>query len=491
MPKESSFRYKIKLTTPRGEEFTDVITCAFIRSPFFLRASYCELKINISSMVALQIQNDLSRNVDIYLRLELCELAYEGQPDEYNQKLKETDVVRKLYERNFKCIKISKSLDSRNRSDKKINLSDMNSCVYLRLVNPILADLDIKNGFNKRLTNVTAYEAIEKYLDFLKKEYGDNFYKHFVGFDDEHISKYKYSQLLIKTKNDLGVLDYLIYNKKPTLSLPLYIFDDFCMDPKCDKMIAIHFINLLNNESKDFKKLDIKKYFDTLYSTVKIKEIPFKTNAQDLTHGIETFVFRSPKQISNSVVKSSSIFKSQVSKSEFYNEVIMSNEDNNKDDTERSISYVITHMDFNNKAPMSKALSVYVPDNIKNAEKRIQNYRYLIEGKIEQFVQTQTVDCFCDWLQFGWLYNFELTDIKENQKIFTPIDIKNLFYKSDKFSLRHVAKSMMLQYYSGDSTCESCHYFVSGNSKELYGSYCSLHNKPRMSTTSCNDYKEK
>lgn len=490
---ESKTRYKIKLKIPHGETFMDVITCAFFRVPLYSRVSFCMIYINISFVVAQQIKNDLDRNIDLYLDLELYETKWDN-----NATCIITDSTdeRKLFSKSFRCMDIYR--------EHVPNQADANCRVYLFLANPMFYDLEVKNRFNKMYKNKTAFEIIEDYETFLNKLYDkEPFWIHHVGIDDDIKSDYKYEQLLVSTKNDLGILDQIIYNKKPTKDFLIYLFDDFCFDSDCEKPIALHLINYANRSSKDFKKLDILKYFDSLMTLSTIREGTLKDTLQNLTHGVDTFVLKSTKQISEKVIKNSFISTVNPTTDDPKQEVLIS--DSKDPNNTRVVNLVPNKTStkknyIQDKEKSKKSLSIFVPDTSTLAEERINRYRELIEGTIRAITEVQFFDCYIDLCQFGFKYNLDISQTvtanKEEVPLlgsydFTPLSIINIFYKETEFAMKHMIKSQMIRYYTNDGrTCDNCVHFHPGTESELYSSYCTLHQRPKTKNSSCNDWDD-
>lgn len=443
--------YKIRLLSPRGEPFDDVIYCACIRAPFLKKASYWILKINTTSLWAQQLFNDLSSPTNIQLKLEIYEKTDESKDD--------IDSMTKIRSHFCTCI------EARNAANSaQINLTDQNTEAILILVDHFLLDMSLKSNFNKNTQNKTAYDTIKSYQDKLKEIYGDVFwFNHLI--DDENINKTEYENILT-TVSDIQITDYLLYNRNALNNISFYFFDDFCLDKDLTQgYIAGQLIDLSNKDK--LKKFDIGKYSDTLMSSNIIKVIPVKDVFGNLTKGFDSFVFKTKYMFSK--------IDSELTKVLYYPKLVSVTESEHEILEGRTSKISLPDsIKFDNKTENSldkrqRSMTIYVPDNKEDAKKRLENFKVFFNSRVKQLVEIQTDDCFCDWLQFGYIYTFD--QFYKDQYIFTPISICNIFYKdSREFTTRHLTRSLMIEYYRDDAgKCGSCKYFDSGAKS------CTLH----------------
>jgi len=456
----SSPRYKIKLIAIRGEEFDDVIYCVCVKAPFIKKASFWNLKINVSSLWAMQLFNDLSKQVKVKVELKITEIKHEG---EFNS----LEDGRIIHHKPYMCINATNAMGG-----YKINMSDQNSEINIILVDHILYDMSIKNSFNRKLSEITAFKALEEYEKCLKTQYGEQtFYNNYINIVDDQKSTYQYEELLMVAKNDLEVTDILIYSKKILQHISFYFFDDFCLDKQNQNHIVSHFINLSN--IKKFTPFDISKYFDTLYSTTILKEVPVNDMFRVLTQGYDSFIFKTKFMFDKLEPQSiKTLFSPNVSNIDL--------EESYKINTQRESTIVKPEINFQRSLGRQKCMSIYVPDKKDLAKERLDNYQDFIDTKVKQLILIQSNDCYCDWIQFGRSYNLDLTKPEEFR--FTPIMIANIFYKDgSERSTKHVGKSLMLEYYS-DTTdlCSTCKFF--------YSNTCTLHYIFRDDSSNCYDY---
>ena len=415
-------RYTIVLKSIGGEEFSDVISCICVRAPFYKKASFWMIKVNVGSLWAEHMYNDIGRPTTPQLELFIYSVKHEG---ETNNDERSKLVHHKLY----RCVSVTNGMGG-----LKLNLTDVNTEVILTLVDHVLYDLSIKNNYNKKLNNKTAFEVLTNYESEIKDRYGENaFWSNHIGIDNVK-NEYKYEELLLTSNNDLQVSDILLYSKKALKDVAFYFFDDFCLDDKCSGLIARHLINL-NAKNSNFKKFDVTKYFDTVFTSSIIKEIPYSDTFRLLTQGYDSFIFKT-KYMFNKI---------DVLEKEVLYQPIISSVTKNSDykiNNNRKTSVIEPTINFQktNDSKRQKSMIIYVPDNKKEAVDRLKRYKTFVENRVKQLSYIQTTNCFCDWLQFGRLYNLNINNPQEY--LYTPITITNMFYKEgNERTVRHTSKA--------------------------------------------------
>jgi hypothetical protein len=454
-------RYKIQIKNIRGEIFDDTIHCICYKAPLIKKASYWTIRINVSTVWAEQVFYDIGKHNRISVELKISEVKYEGQKESYK-------IVKDIYERSCVCLNISNA-----KGQYKIDTTDMNTEVLLVLTDHILYDMSLKLFFNRRFTDTTAYDALQEFETKIVEQYGDNFYKNKVGVDKDK-SSHIYEQILVAGINDLNVSDLLLYSKKALTKPSLYFFDDFYMDSKNDKAIAIHHINLFDINNDDFKKVNLVKYFDTSFQTIILKEVPLFDVFQSVTNGCSHWNVDNPRATDRLITDDTiTVFKPIVTST---------SEDDYEIDGERKAKIVKTEVKYEETKQKQKSTQIFTPDKSDLAIQRIKDFSEFIKVKAKQLVVIQTTDCYCDWLQFGRSYNIDVTSARINNYIATPILICNIFYKDGtERVMKHIAKSVMIEYYRPfENTCSSCSYFQSKT--------CILHKEPQIESNYCADH---
>lgn len=452
--------YKITLTPDRGEPLTNFIICSCIKQPFLKKASYWYLKLNVSSLWAQNLLNDLGSNSRATFMLKIESGRYEGSVENWK-----TNGI--IYNKPCKCVYAKNA-----KNDYKFETSDMNAEIIMLMVDHILFDMSIKNTFNRKLENMTAFQVFEEYEKSMKSHYSENtFNNNYIGITDDQKSDHLYEQMLITTHNDLHVSDLLLYSKKMMKNLSFHFYDDFYLHKDNKNHITSHFINLSDPEK--FTPFDITKYFDTLMQTTILKEIPHSDALKKFTQGYDAFSISTPLMIDNDLVPESinNIFNPKVT------DVNINEYDINEKRTSKGLSVSV---DFQKSTDRQKCLKIQVPDTLNLAKERLENYSHFINSIAKNLVKIQSVDGFCEWLQFGMAYNLDIT--RPTEYLYTPIMICNVFYKDGNNSiLKHMSKSLMVEYYNSSmEPCEGCKWFLS--------KACTLHYIRKSEKDSCKDY---
>jgi len=446
-------RYVIRLVSVAGEPFDDVIYCTSIRTPFLKKASYWILKINTASLWAQQLLNELTCPTTIRLRLIIKEANHEGE-----QKIEE---LKTILDRECTCVEAKNAVNG-----AKINLTDQNSEIILILADHILFDMSTKTSFNKRIVGKTAWEAFVEYEEKLTSKYGQAFWINHKS-NESDINNHVYEEMFTPLINDLQMSDYILYNRNALNNISFYFFDDFCIQPEQTGHIGAHLINLANKDL--FKKLDIGKYFDIGRASTMIRELPVKDVFGALTKGYDSCIFNSKYMFSHpDTLSFETLYYPTLQEYDSEEYTVVSGE--------REGSIIIPKIKFDNKSDNTqfdqrqKSMVIYVPDNTEIAKQRFVNYKNFLSSSMKQLVETQTMDCFCDWLQFGYIYNLDQYHNKDY--IYTPIAICNIFYKdSNEKTTKHIARSIMVEYYRDGGICSSCKFFDGSGACTLHFSY--------------------
>jgi hypothetical protein len=476
--KEAHNRYKVVLKSTRGEEFCDVIVAACVRVPFYKKSSFWVLKINTSPHWAQQLFNELASKTLKHFRLIITEVELN---DVNSTLIEKQDVHYKEY----KCVHAITS-----SGGYKVNVEDHNTEVIMTLIDYVFYDLSIKKAFNRKFDNTTAFAVINKYEKFLQDKYGsDNFYFNKVNIpkneDDDQISNYKYEELLLALKNDIQVTDVLMYNKKAVLNPSFYFFDDFYLDKDVKAPITCHFINL--GDRKKFKKYDIRKWFDNLYVSTQVTEIPISDPFFKLVQGYDSIIFRRKNMILKHDLKDTMPIFHPIIKKSTEKEYVVNAEGDRLAKIRKVYIEDIEHGNMGNSGTAKKRqnhLVFYEQDDLEHTKKRFKNYRLFIERKLKQYMVLQTQDCFCEWVQFGRCYNLEVSLGHQDKYVYTPIAIENVFYKEagKDLACKHTVRSLMIEYYDNDDQfCSNCDYYGSN--------YCKLHYISVHPESWCYDYK--
>ena len=432
-------RYRVELKSIRGEIFADTIFCACIKAPFIKKANFWYIKTHVSSYWASQVYNSIGKQEKIQMTLIIQEIKYEGDKQSYQ-------VISEVHRKPCVCIYIENA-----NNNLKIDMTDMNAEVILVLVDHILYDMSTKHMFNRKLSNVTAFGALQQFENSLKTQYGDStFYNNYVGITDSEKSDYIYEQILVAMINDLNVSDFLLFNKKMMNNISFYFHDDFFLDSNNKNHITNHLINLV--DKSQFTPFDATKYFDTLTMTTITHETPYVDTFKKLTQGYDSVVVKTKYMFDDLTPESiNSLFNPQVtniSQTEFD-----INEQRKYNNNSPEINFIKTGSRRQN------SMQIYAPDDKAHALLRLHNARKFM-NTVKNLSTIQSTDSFCDWIQFGRSYNLDIT--RPTEYLYTPILICNIFYKDGRNeATKHVGKSLMVEYYRDDiGLCSGCKYYL-------------------------------
>lgn len=409
----STSKFEINLTTLNGEVYSDIIYTSFLRFPIVKQGSFVIIRANMTSVIVQQILNDLSRNIHPTFKLQIYHI------DEKNKRIK--TLFNKPYE-----VLTAKTF-------QRIEWTSDHAHVQMVLVNPILRKMGSVNAYNTLVENKTCIDSIDDYEGFLKSTYGDCFYSNHIG---KNVKKndYVYEQILINTKTDLHVPEYLISNFKPFHSFAFYFFDDFHISKAAKENLSCHFINLY--DPAQFERFDIGQYYDIAGNTRYTGKADFIDNFQNILKDNETVNISSREmKVESKIIEQT---KNPQIKSEFrMNEEFMEG---------RDMSITKDSKLINKQVKQTDHFNLYTPDNTDNALERITAAKEMISNRIDRMEFYVTIDCLFDWLQFGKMYNLDAD--KRAKFVHTPIGISNIFTRisnKDKF-LKHMAKYSVLKY---------------------------------------------
>lgn len=457
-------RYRIKIIGLRdGEVFDDVVYCVCNKMPMTKKATFWYIKANVSSVWADQLYYDISKHSRVEIGLQISELMSEGEAVTNEE-------IQTIYDRKCVCLYVQNA-----NGNRYVTPGDQNIELIFLLSDPLLYELSTKHHFNTILSDKTAFEAIEKYEEVITSKYGDNFYFNKVNVNANK-SSHKYEKLLVMLDNDLDVTDLLLYNKKAMMTPSFYFFDDFCITDKVNKAISVHFINLQDIQSTEFEKIKMHEQLDKSFQTILQKQVPFQDVFKTVTNGCNHWNIDSPRGTDRIMNETKlNLFAPQVVS-------VVDGEYSINDNRKSKI--VKTEVTYVKSEEKQKFGYMYTPDKSKLAIDRLQNFFDFVNIKCKQLVVTQTMDCYCDWLQFGRSYNLDLTAERIDNFLHTPIAICNIFYKDGtNKNTKHIAKAVMLEYYRPfDGTCSGCKHFSS--------STCTLHNEPQKEENYCPDFSK-
>jgi hypothetical protein len=315
-------------------------------------------------------------------------------------------IINKVYNL-IKCTEINPST---SHEERRTN-------IRMVFANPILYDLNMVNGFNTILSNLTAYEALLKYEEYLLSNRGPSSFEFIKVGEDQNLNKYKYEQLSIRQKNDLLVPNFLLYEKKAFNSFGYYFFDDFRISGKKKSDISGLFINLFNKDQ--FKTVDI--YDSSIYPDS--AKAPFICKKEHFNDPLSVF----NKQSASSAVSitdkngfNKKIKPKKVATQQSNNISIQSNIGDGRGDYSATTSYL-----EEKEKPNASIINLFSPDNIENTSNRFELLSEQFIDKFRSINEYELDDCYPDLYQFDRIYNLDDRSAFDN----IPISIVNIFRK--------------------------------------------------------------
>jgi len=396
----AKIKFEINLLDQDNIQYSDIQFVSFIRTPIVKQASFCIIQINLPVFTVNQLQLNISSNNHELWDLLIYEVT-ENAPEDVSIDL--------IFEKTYMILHLQLL--------EQIYYSKPSVLVKLVLVNPVLYALDTSTTFNQILNNVTAFDAIEKFEDFIDKTYGEFYYNH-VGVT-EKLNTFRYEQIFIPPSvHTIDVPKYIINTYKPFHAYSIYFFDDFYFSEDVDKDITCHFLNLADIKNT-FSQFDVQVYLDFVRLTrlIDIKDFtdPFRIldRVGSLIYTFSSAGIDFVKKTVGSVIQTAQQLLET------------------KEIEDKKIKVTKKSQLQNQKIDQStRATTIYIPDNKKNAETRINLARELMFKRFENICFYETQLGLPYWIQFGCLYNMN----DQNDYLYTPISIVNIFRRSEQKS---------------------------------------------------------
>ena len=409
-------KFEVNLLDQDGIQYSDVHYVSFVRTPIIKHASFCIIQMNLPSLMVKQLQLNISSNSYETWTLLIYEIA---------ERMSSDTPVDLIFEKPYKILSL--------QLQEPLLFNKPNIVVRLLLVNPILYSMDTSTAFNQILNELTAFDAIKKYEEFIDETYG-KFYYHHVGVT-EKVNKFKYEQIFIPPSvTTINVPKYLINTYKPFHAYSIFFFDDFYFSENVDKDITCHLLNLTDVKNS-FNQFDIHKYLDFVRSTKILGKKDF------------TDPFRILDRIGSFVYKNANIGINYLKKTVGSAVQSSSQSPETKEIEDRKTNIVKSQLQEQKLRQSTRSSIIYIPDNKTNAEERLKLAQELMFEKFENICYYETQNCLPYWIQFGFLYNIEMDD--PNNYLYTPISIVNIFrrteQKSDIVYCEHICKYAMLK----------------------------------------------
>lgn len=411
----SEVTFKIELQDSSSDIYDDVQYVTFIRIPIIKQGSFCIIYLNLPVVVVKNLQISLANNVQDIWKMRIFMI----NPADHQK-------IRCIYDKHIQILAAQ---------EQEIIVYTKNY-VFTKLIvsNPIIYSLQTTTSFNTILSNVTGYDALLAYENFLKGIYGSIDFHH-VGVNSEK-NDFIYEQIFIPpTINTLNACKYIINTYKPFHSYSFYFFDDFYITENSNSEITAHLVNLAGID-QEFEKVDIQEYMDYIKLSRKIAVREFTDPFLVLDKAIDHIVAKT-REIAVKAEKTFNTLVTELTQQDIGQEKILGNE--------LKISKNQIQMTSTDKT--NRVVIIQVPDIEENAKKRLQIAKKLMFNKLERLVIYETDYCLPFWLKFGFIYNMNLEESEEYE--YTPISIINNFRRTEsketEHTMIHSCKYVMLK----------------------------------------------
>lgn len=415
---ESQLNFEIVFRAPLGEIYSDVSYLSFIRTPLLKNCSYTIMRINLTPILIQQMINDLNNNIFEDYKIEIYSIDDDKKPS--------IIVFNKLFKVLYvKCL-------------EPLKFDKTSYPCYVILCNPFFHYMTTANTFNNILESKTGYDAIKDFETSIKQNHGDIFKSRHIGTKSE-INPYIYEQMLIKTKSDLDVPNYIINTYKPFNSFNFYFFDDFYITEDSDTEIACHYINIHN--IKNLKNFDISTQSDITIASTKLYAIPISDQFLKLDKEDQTITILN-REAKYNTKKS---FKSKLPKHSSPSKL---NDTKIVEGRNMMVGEYVDPIQKSSSSKSSQHTNIYAPDDSESAILRFNKFKDFFLKKIDAIQIYETTNCLPDWCQFGRVYNLDENDPTEF--IYTPINIVNIFVRNNlkEHYCSHVVRYSMLKFIS-------------------------------------------
>jgi hypothetical protein len=361
---------------------------------------------------------DISQNIFPEFKLEIIS----------NEESKNYKKSNPIFDKTYKCLFV--------RTNNNISFQDNFINVTILLVHPTLYELQKNNAYNKILSNITGYDAILNYEQYLKETYGDHFYSNHIS-PNLNKNNYLYEQILTRANNDLNIPTYFINTYKPNHNFTYYFYDDFYL--LSDKEITLHYLNINNKDL--LKRVDVSTHADTGLFLMLL----------DKKHLSDQFA-KSDKSCESIILNNSELFCTPIKEENVtQSEKVLYKDNQNAADIQitnnRSQKFVENSIFSKKEYNYTRSQStVYVPDNNDNATLRLNIFKDFMKNGITEIINFEIHKTMPDFPNFGMLYNLE--EDARGEYIYTPFTICNIFSRNNirERNLYHSVKTMMFKY---------------------------------------------
>ena len=391
-----------KWPTEKDEGIDDINSFCVIRAPLTKTASFATLTLNLPTEDFLSLEEYTRLN-----KFQSCEVCIHILANQDNTRYHKPEIIDYVGCKQYLILHCEALEDVRHKAPYTMTV--------LVLVNPVLYYLQITNGFNTILEDITAYDALKRFQGFCDKSFGQGAFQWSeVGADYEQ-NDWVYEQILTRHETDLMLPTQLIINYKLWHTYGYYFFDDFRFDDKAKADITGWLINLgdleqfkTKNQYPKGKMTDVgvaNKYIGS-QNIVDHFNVLFQEKPSIVVKGYDVqFGFKKAGEKKSVPQLNTSTQDGQYSSSRASKAISTAVQTGEINPTEHTFVY----------AP---DLPEYGLDRFKKVQKQLREKIYCVDTYYMH-------DCHLDFIQFGYRYNQSPFGI--NDYLWVPINICHMF----------------------------------------------------------------
>jgi len=433
--------------TGKSSTFTNIHNFTIIKSPFNKSANITMITIEADYAFLSLIANETKSKYEPACKIKIYNLDKAASQKDVTRGKRGTI----LYSNNFF---VYASIDEQSLSEmnRDKQLSDQSRIMTFVLANPILYWLQTNHEHITLSDSITADGALKKYENYLSSEFGSD------AFSFQHLAKdinpHIYEQIFSKSTCDLETPSRLISEYKAYDSLTYYFYDDFSISALAG-----------NNASTSSSGSNKKAINNITLSLGSILQLP-KVDMLDSNHkdavshvsvdsteaGTDMFL-EFQKNAATIAIESSdghieTILPTAIGdKRPVVNGGSVKSHDKvvSAGGVGRSVHGKDVSMADSKIIPQHH-VTMYGPDNARNARIRFLNTQKLITSEIKSYTDMTFQQCYPDLINLTSMYNLDTT--ARSRFAFLPIAISNIFHKQKSQSARltHSIKAKFIEF---------------------------------------------
>lgn len=387
--------------TDSGSE--DVNSFVIIRAPLTKTASFATITVNMKMHTYLSLEEHTRQN-----RFQLMQVEVDIVPNLDDVDHHRPWPIDKVMSKQYLVLHVEPL--------EHVNAMAPYVMAVCFLVHPVLYYLQITNGFNKILEDITPFDALKKFESYCDETFGNGCFQWQKVGEDYEKNDFKYEQILTRHETDLMVPTVLVVNYKLWHTFGYYFFDDFRFDGDSKADITGWLINL-----GDIEKFEQKNMFDKdapdLFTANKF------VNSQALVDHFNVLYQEKPSLISKGYDIQFG-FKKQKEKKEVPQIEVQTKD--GKYSSTRDCKVVQAAVSGKTRSPTEHTI-VYAPDKPEKGLERFEKVQKQLRQQIHVLETYYMHDCHIDFIQFGYRYNMMPWAI--DKYLHVPMTICHMFVR--------------------------------------------------------------